>query len=310
MGLVVSIVVAVYNVEQYLDECIESIVGQTYEDLEIILIDDDSTDSSGRKCDEWEKRDNRIRVLHEKHSGLSAVRNKGLQKATGEYICFVDSDDTINENYVERMLEVSKEYNADLVLCDFYIDNTVDKRKLSSKGIVKIWDDSYNFMKDAYNNALLMTSCVKLARRKIYKDIIFPEGRMHEDSFTILQVAIKCNRIVKIFEELYFYRQRNDSIVHCIDDKLFEDNIYWIESHIMYYEENKLDMLNFEAKKLLLHDVLKSWKYLSFDMRCKVYSVYKKYYKDIIFCKYMSIKSRIKYLLLGNPILLKCRVHI
>lgn len=117
MENLISIIVPVYNVELYLDKCMESIVNQTYKNLEIILIDDGSTDDSGKKCDEWARKDNRIKVIHKENGGVSSARNVGLEMAKGEYIGFVDSDDFIDENMYEMMHREIKKDEIDLVIC-------------------------------------------------------------------------------------------------------------------------------------------------------------------------------------------------
>ena len=121
MGNLVSIVIPIYNVEKYLNECVDSVIVQTYHDLEIILVDDGSTDNSGKLCDEYKKIDDRIKVIHQKNGGLSAARNTGMDSAIGEYLYFLDSDDYIEPQTVERLVDTIEQEKADIVLFDGYV---------------------------------------------------------------------------------------------------------------------------------------------------------------------------------------------
>ena len=117
----ISVVVPVYNVEKYLRKCIDSIINQTYKNLEIILVDDGSPDKCGEICDEYAKKDNRVKVIHKKNAGVSSARNDGIDNATGEYIIFVDSDDWLEDNAIEIMVDKLNEYDYDCVFCNFYM---------------------------------------------------------------------------------------------------------------------------------------------------------------------------------------------
>ena len=150
MKELISIIVPVYNIENYLDKCIESIVHQTYKNLEILLIDDGSTDHSGKKCDEWAKKDKRIRVIHKKNGGVSSARNIGLEKAKGEYIGFVDGDDFVNKKMYEEMHRQMKKNNADFVICDYnecYNQNDNFKDRGKENNLIEILDKNGMFDK-------------------------------------------------------------------------------------------------------------------------------------------------------------------
>ncbi len=118
----ISIVVPIYNAEKYLDRCIQSILNQSYKDLEIILIDDGSTDSSNKICNNYQKRDNRIKFISQKNEGVSAARNRGISEATGEFIGFVDSDDYIQPNMYETLYGLINKYNCDISICGYFIE--------------------------------------------------------------------------------------------------------------------------------------------------------------------------------------------
>ena len=308
----ISIIVPVYNIEEYIGECIESIVNQSYSNMEIIIVNDGSTDTSGQICNEWKKKDTRICVINKQNGGLSDARNYGLKIATGEYICFVDGDDTIDLSYIQILYDSINKYKVDLVACNFY-QNNIETGKLEypkrfSDRVLCV--DSNKYMELVYNNTYLATACIKMGKRKIYENIFFPVGKKHEDSFVIIDVIMNCDKIGIIPDCLYFYRQRKTSIMNNQDEDLFLDDFAWINYHIEVLSKLNLKKTLFEAKKLFCHNYIKNYKLLSDNNKKIVQEQYKKYYKDIIFCRYMSIKSRTKYLLLGNPILLKYRLHI
>ncbi len=224
MSKKLSVIVPVYNVEKELDRCLNSITGQKYGDLEIILIDDGSTDSSGKKCDQWGKNDFRIRVIHQINGGLSDARNTGLNVATGDLIAFVDSDDYIDENMYQIMVRALEEQDADVVLChkqDFETEVRHDDN--SDYKIEKIWD-----LNDLLRAWPQNTDLINYAWNKVYKKELIAEFRYKkglvgcEDWDFNLDVLMGIKKAVLISNELYFYYQRSNSITH--KDK--EDSFY------------------------------------------------------------------------------------
>lgn len=225
----VSVIVPVYKVERYLDACVASIVAQTYRNLEILLVDDGSPDNCPAMCDAWASKDSRIRVIHKVNGGLSDARNKGLEHATGDCVYFVDSDDTIASNLVERALDSMHEYNADLVMFQF--------DTISDNGMPLISDYKHN----DFDTVMVMTpeegikAQVKaeidgyfwsfLAKAAIYRDhdFSFPVGRKIEDMARICNVIGESHRIVRIPEVLYHYRLRQGSITSGFNAQLLKD---------------------------------------------------------------------------------------
>ncbi|OXN00091.1 family 2 glycosyl transferase [Bifidobacterium vansinderenii] len=215
----VSVIVPIYKVERYLDECVSGIVNQTYRNLEIILVDDGSPDACPRMCDEWAARDGRIRVIHKPNGGLSDARNAGLAQATGDCIYFVDSDDTVEPNLVERALDTMREYEADLVMFKFDTISENDKPLLS------------DYKHNDFDEIMVLTpqEAIKaqvkaeidgyfwsfMATANIYKDhdFSFPVGRKIEDLARICNVIGEATLIVRIPEVLYHYRLRGGSIM-------------------------------------------------------------------------------------------------
>ncbi|MDK0964983.1 glycosyltransferase family 2 protein [Clostridium perfringens] len=211
----ISIIVPVYQSEKYLYKCIESIVTQTYENIEIILIDDGSTDDSKKIYTEFEKVDKRIKVIRQSNKGLSATRNVGISLANGRYITFIDSDDYIERNFIEDMYINITSTNSDICVCNIvkeYIDyGTRDCGCKIQKN--KVFD-KYEAMKSLLdiNNGFGGYACNKMYDISLFRDIKFPEGRIYEDTFTIYKLIDLAKKIVYTKNTQYIYTIRKGSI--------------------------------------------------------------------------------------------------
>ena len=196
--------------------CLNSIICQTYKNLEIIIVDDGSTDGSGKVCDKYKSKDNRIKVIHKKNGGLSSARNAGLKIAKGEYIGFIDSDDTINSKMYEILLKNALKTDSDISMCSYqyFWDNNTYKIKNKEKlQLVKL--DSKEAIIQLNNfSSFDMSACDKLYRRTIFNKIKFPEGRLSEDFFVMYKLFLRAKKICYIALPLYNYRQRKNSISH------------------------------------------------------------------------------------------------
>ena len=184
----ISVIVPVYKVEQYLERCVDSIINQTYRNLEIILVDDGSPDRCPEICDRYSEADSRIKAIHRKNGGLSAARNTGLKAATGDYIALVDSDDYININMFADMMEQLLLHKADIVMCDCkYVYDIDDKTDITEKAVnPKITSidgriAQYYSYKDDYTRIVFNVAWNKIYKRKLFDGITYPEGRIHED---------------------------------------------------------------------------------------------------------------------------------
>lgn len=217
----ISVIVPVYNVAKYLDACIVSIQKQTYTHLEIILIDDGSTDESGSICDRYALEDKRIRVIHQKNAGLSAARNKGISICQGEYISFIDSDDFIDKGFIETMYKVVTESGCDLACMEAARFYDGDEEKVYS-----YWDRIENQKEDytvyyseqmlniAFYQKLSVTGAqLKLYRKKLFQHILFPVGRYYEDLATTYLFILCANRVAALHYRLYAYRVRKNGIM-------------------------------------------------------------------------------------------------
>ena len=218
MNELISVVVPIYNVEKYLPRCIDSIINQTYKNLEIILVNDGSKDRSLEICKNYMIRDFRIKIINKPNGGLSDARNAGIKQASGKYICFVDSDDFIKEKMIEDMLSALLNTNSDICVCDmeYLYDN--DVVKFASGGEFKEGSVLDNPDLMIINNS----ACNKLYRLSLFNDWLFPVGKYYEDLATVPVLLYKANKICKVNEPYYVYYQRSGSIAHSANPKIFE----------------------------------------------------------------------------------------
>lgn len=214
----VSVIVPIFNVDKYLDECVNSIINQSYSKLEIILVDDGSSDTSGQKCDTYKAVDNRIKVIHKKNGGLSDARNAGIEIATGEYISFIDSDDYVSEIFIESL--VNKANNTDCKVCALmwqkeFWDGEQNKVNLETN-LKKIVYEKKN-AKDALELMLYQQiptgAQFKLYHRSIFENIRFPYGYYYEDVATTYKTFEETSSVIIVTGDLYAYRKRNTSII-------------------------------------------------------------------------------------------------
>lgn len=210
----ISIVVPIYNVENYLTRCVESIVGQSYHEIEIILVDDGSTDSSPQICDNWALKDSRIRVLHKANGGLSDARNAGMALATGELIGFIDSDDYINPEMYERLSKSIVETNSDISVCgiELFWDNE-EKRMLLTKPMNRILTTEEAELALLRENELKQPVVNRLYKRHVIENELFPVGKYHEDVFWSYRAIGNAETISVIDYCGYCYYQRSNSIM-------------------------------------------------------------------------------------------------
>ena len=219
----VSIIVPVYNVANYLDECLESLLCQTYQNIEILLIDDGSTDSSSEKCDNWALRDKRIKVFHKKNGGLSSARNVGLKFASGNFIGFIDSDDRIGCNMYAEMVNILETNPAvDIITCG--IEMFMDGEKKGKAFMGKLHEGIYSFIdyiKYIFQYKIDNAVWNKLYRKECIAEIYFEEGKINEDFLFNMNILRKNGRIYYLPETFYKYRVRKGSITQQANPKLF-----------------------------------------------------------------------------------------
>lgn len=210
----ISVIVPVYNVEKYLPQCIDSLLNQTTKNLEIILVDDGSLDDSGKICDEFSEKDNRIIVIHKENGGLSSARNAGLEIAKGNYIGFVDSDDWLNESMYEILLKIIKDSDSDISCCKFFkTADSEEKIPATDNEIIQSFNNVEglnNFYTDLYTQTVVAWN--KLYKRELFNNVIYPVGKIHEDEGTTYKLFYKANKITYTNKPLYYYRITPNSI--------------------------------------------------------------------------------------------------
>ena len=208
----ISIIIPVYNVEKYLNRCIYSIVNQTYSNVEIILVNDGSKDSSPLICDEWAKKELRIKVIHKKNGGLSDARNTGLRNASGDVISFIDSDDYIYHDMYKTMIGAMIDYNADLVVCGRNVVKDNLKTKKFCCGDTKIFTPSEALEELLLHRYVDEAAWDKLYRKELLVNLEFPLNEINEDIVIMPKIIQKANKIVHVGVALYNYCLNENSI--------------------------------------------------------------------------------------------------
>lgn len=244
----VSIVIPVYNVEKYLERCLKSVLSQTYNNLEIILVDDGSLDKSGMICDKYAAKDNRIKVIHQNNQGQSAARNTGIGIATGAYVAFVDSDDEVVEEYIQIMLATAKQYQADIVQTRVFI---IDKPGIQIRNADSFEMRTYVPGKNAINDMNYKVAVyAKLYKSSIVKSIQFPQYRAYEDDATYYRFAYEANSICMLDYFTYYYYQTDDSVMRSTNKKQDKktDYIQIYKDRIAFFSKNNEKELALESR--------------------------------------------------------------
>lgn len=239
----ITVIVPIYNVESYLSECIESLVEQTYNHLQIILVDDGSTDESYSLCRKFAVQySEKIRCFSKKNGGAAAARNYGLKHALGKYILFVDADDYFDKNMIKAMYDDIVKYNADIAYCGFcflYRDKVIDDKVCITE--IECMDSKKALEYITLPNGLSVTPC-KLCRKEMYEDILFPEGTTQEDYIVAYKQIEKANKVVWNPQPYYYYRMRKSSASHSIKTSIEEVRAvkYLVELFEKKYQELRL----------------------------------------------------------------------
>lgn len=269
----ISIIVPVYKVEKYLDRCVNSIVNQTYKNLEIILVDDGSPDNCPQMCDEWGKKDNRIKVIHKENGGVSEARNCGLKIATGDYIGFVDSDDYIDKTMYEKLINCMLTTNANLTMCGFVNEYENEERVIVEENLSKadssnilnyyVLNNRYKKCNKIFLDGIMAYTCRCLYSKQILKDCYFlPNVKYCEDLLFNFSVINRDIKISTIDEHLYYYYQRNDSAIHRVDKRSIDNKLTYLDE-IMPIMESKLEieyrlLFKFSIYKIIYIDLIRS----------------------------------------------------
>ena len=306
----ISIIVPIYNVEKYLEKCIKSILSQTYKNLEIILVDDGSPDKCGMICDKYKEIDDRIIVIHQENKGLSGARNTGLKNANGKYVCFIDSDDYINEHMIETLYENLIKTGSDISICDFFQVKENENIKIKKiENAVKIMNKQECLKKLLYHKYKLdIVTWNKLYKQELFNNIEFPEGKIYEDFATIPFLIDNSNKICCTKQKLYFYVQRNGSInnksKYNFKIKDLIENLKIMEEFI---EDKYSEIYNEIIPGILFFNIIAINQMIQFNKYnenreyiLNVQNKIKRYKKYILKSKGLSLTQKIKLILLNN----------
>lgn len=316
----VSVIIPIYNVSQYLDRCIKSILNQTYKNLDIILVDDGSTDSSPDKCDKWLSKDTRIKVIHKNNGGLSDARNVGLEASIGNWIVFIDSDDYVMPEMIQKLLDAVKKNKADIAICSYFLDYGTEK-----KSINPIFKKKSCFSRDAiilkyflYKPGELVVAWNKLYKRNLFfeeggnhKKNFYPIGRLYEDEYTTYKLLYKANKIAWVPDELYAYVQRESVIMHTNKPSNILDIINIIYDYDIWADNtNKsLSPVIISAQGRMCLSLLRRFirePYLdpTGEYNKIVQNILRDKYNELISNSYVKPKEKIKYFLFNIGILI------
>lgn len=225
----ISVITPVYKTEGYLDQCVKSILNQSYRDFEFILVDDGSPDRCGAMCDCWAEKDCRVKVIHCANNGVSAARNAGIDQAKGDYLCFVDSDDWVAEDYLETLYTLAKENEADMACCNFVPvseDGSLSEKIVHTAPGVYSQDAFWSrYFSARYNRIFFEVAWNKLYRRKLFDHCRYQAGKFYEDSYILFDLVSACGKIAIMDAVKYFYRQHSDSIMSKARDSVSLDSL-------------------------------------------------------------------------------------
>lgn len=294
----ISVIIPVYNVAEYLIECMESVINQTYKNIEIILVDDGSTDYSRNICDEYEKKDRRIRVIHKKNGGLSDARNAGINIASGTYITFIDSDDKITVDMIEYLWTMLISQNVDMSVCQCdYIDersNLIKNRGLFNDSLILGTEKCMEAFLE--NPGFNTVAWGKLYKRTFFENVRYPVGKYHEDIFTTYRLVDMCSSVAIGKERKYLYRKRVTSISRHEFSIKHLDAVEGAECRANYIEKKYKALSNLARRSIItatnhctlkmIQEGCKDKKYVAF-----LQERYRKYSNSYLYCSTSAVNK-------------------
>lgn len=289
----ISVILPIYNVEKYLPACMESIFAQTYHNLEIILVDDGSTDNCCGLCDEYAEKDKRVVVYHKKNGGLSDARNYGLEHARGEYITFVDSDDYVDDDYVEYLLSLINKYHSRMSICQHRVRyNNGSVKEMGSAGEEELTAQRC-LERMLYHDVIDTSACMKLYHKDLFSEVRYPVSKIFEDTATTYKLMMQCEKIAVGYESKYNYVFHTNSIVNSGFKKskldLLEVTDKMAEDITQKYPELKKAAVRRQvyARFSTLNQILESSDY--FEIKKELIGYIKSHKKDIL-CNHATPK--------------------
>ncbi len=246
MNHLITVVVPIFRVEKYLSRCVNSIISQSYKNLEIILVDDGSDDACPMLCDEYALKDDRIKVIHQKNGGLSNARNSGIKIAKGEYIAFIDSDDAVSLNFIQKLYDAIIKTGADIAQCN-YLNFTKELPTVQEDSVeAQVYSPKEMLIKLCQNRCAISTVVAwsKLYKTSLFNDVLYAEGKLHEDEFTTYKLFDKASKIAVIDQPLYYYFENSEGITHKkIDSRRLDAMEAFLERYDYYVKKGYNELL-------------------------------------------------------------------
>ncbi len=265
----VSIIIPIYNVELYLSKCLDSVIHQTYKNLEIILINDGSTDSCPQISEEYAVKDVRIKVIHKKNGGLSDARNAGLKIASGDFISFVDSDDLLSLDFCQKLLNTIIETHADIAECEFYpfeTETELEEISIQYDTKAEIFETE-KALELLIREQLKQVVWNKLYRKEVIAGLQFPVSKINEDEFWTYKVFGNAKKIAKIPNMLYFYRKQSESIMGKKYSIKRSDGLQALEERIWYVKQHFPNLENLAIRKFCMGSM---WHYQQIEQHSEI----------------------------------------
>ena len=311
---IISVIVPIYNSENHLKICLDSIKKQTYKNIEVILVNDGSTDKSEKICLDLCNTDKRFRYYKKNNGGASSARNFGLKMSKGEFISFIDSDDYIELNMLEKMLKAIYEYDADITVCGRFKDYDKKIKTLHSSKKIKIFDSNQSICNMLANKNMDFSPCDKLFKRNLWENIFFPEGVTSEDMLVLPKVFFKASKIVHIGIPLYHYRYTHNSVTTSSFNQHTFDSLHAIEYFSKIYENgNFSEKLSLQAFKTIQYNFYLQKEFSYEGVNTELFTKYKDYLKNnlifIILNPKIKFKTKSMSILLLIPSLYKKIYH-
>lgn len=284
----ISIIVPVYNAKAYLSRCVESLQAQTHPNLEIILVNDGSSDESLTICQAFAEKDPRIIVMNQENQGQSVARNTGLAAASGTYISFVDSDDYVNKNYLAHLYQDICQTGSDLAMCGFtyFFEEEVDESVLEKTTQQTILTDHDILVQmHTERDEPFVVVWGKLYKKSLWEGIFFPPGRIWEDYCVLYQLFDRARKVVRSNEILYYYYRNNqDSATFQLKEKFYQDMMYILDEEILYMEQRGYEDIVILVKKRYLYwliDYYKKIRKTDPALKVKLYQKYQEIYLSL-----------------------------
>ncbi len=295
---IISIIVPCYNVEKYIERCVTSLVNQTYINIEIILVDDGSTDSTSELCESYKRDDSRIKVIHKKNGGLSDARNAGMKVATGNYFFFLDSDDFISTDTIKFLYKNLLDKDADISTCahiNYFENKSTKNRTYDNKNFVYETEDALKNL--LYEKNITTSAWGKLYKRNLFDNIEYPKGKICEDLPTTYLLFAKSKRVSINSIPMYYYLIRKDSIIHSKFNKKRLDALDFAEEETKFIKEKFPNIINAAISREFMEAV-----YISTTIPCsieykdarkKIKNILKKYRKNVLIDSNVNMNEKV-----------------